>query len=211
MLLFLALMVSAKFMFLVKSTKLYSNCCWLPNLNHFINFLHISLLKMTFRGKAAGKCELKIWMSICVDILLNPVQELFSSVNLFTVLLLHVKCNDHSSNSILYHCRITPFLPGGCSCPTRPCTASCHLKWPSAMQCSIFDWERSMADHSQDTGDGSCWHQDRVTPTLLAIHSGSCVLECSIAYFCRGGTQFSESKHLLAFYSIHPLTRICLV
>ena len=26
----------------------------------------------------------------------------------------------------------------------------------SAMQCSIFDWERSMADHSQDTGDGSC-------------------------------------------------------
>ena len=45
---------------------------------------------MTFRGKAAGKCELKIRMSICVDILLNPVQELFSSVNLFTILLLHV-------------------------------------------------------------------------------------------------------------------------
>lgn len=123
-------------------------------------------------------------MSISVDILLyNPVQELFSSINLLTILRF---CDDHSSNSILYHCPITPWLPGGCSCPTRPYTASCHITSSDPLLCSwySFDWERSMADQSQGTQGmvaadiRTVWHQHNTLP----MHSGSwvCVLECLV-------------------------------
>lgn len=123
-------------------------------------------------------------MSISVDIFLyNPVQELFSSINLLTILRF---CDDHSSNSILYHCPITPWLPGGCSCPTRPYTASCHITSSDPLLCSwySFDWERSMADQSQGTQGmvaadiRTVWHQHN-TP-CYALDGWVCVLVCLV-------------------------------
>jgi len=182
-------------MFLVKSTKLYLIIVAEILISTILSIFSILIAENDIQRQGCWEMWAENLNEYRCGHFANPVQELFSSINLSTVLLLHVNMlwplfklhivslpyySMFTRWVQLYHQALHSFM--------SPQVTLCHAVqyfWLGAEH----GWPQSGHRGRELLTSGPC---DTNTP-CYTLSSGSCVLEFFIVCFWPGGTQFSES------------------